>query len=371
MPIAGEIIDFYDDANREGLRKTAAPQGVANEAFEVLSPEERDSLPDDMFGLVVITKTAEVIRKFPLVDGPHIWLAGQYLSMNGEKLATPMRVVAARHIKLAATGRPEPVSLPADISDLADQYPPGFEGNVIVEDKVPSWNIAMTKTASAPQMSDAAYALVYQTGDGETIRKYAMPDVATTEEAMGWFEKYATQIDPELRPRMAKSILKRAMALGIELEGLPTLYKYAAGGWNPSVEAHIEQRRSLLPHDEQSRATLQKLASAIGEANPHEFARALDAFDTKSGLRRYYGRGIEDAYSSSLGETKTASGWSDEIDGETVTEQDLKKAAASPSFAKFFGQGVKEAFAKDPVAIFESLPSPNKAIIAQIARGEV
>ena len=374
MSIAGEIIDFYDDANRDCLKKTASPGWTGGVPFEVLSPSERDELPNDMFGLVVITKTAEVVRKYPLADASHVWLAGQYLSINGEKLAMPMRIVAARHIKLAAAGYPEEIPLPDDVVEAADLYPVGFEGNVIVEDRLPAWNVATMDKTAAPLMSDEAYALVYQTGDGETIRKYAMPDEGATREAMAWFEKYANQIDPEQRPRMARAITKRASAFGIDVGGfeeLPTLYKYAASGWNPSVMAHLEQRKALLPRDEASVDVLDKLASAVGEANPTDFARVLDAFDTKAGLRRYYGRGIEDAYASSLGTDKVAMGWSDEVDGETITEGDLKKAAASPSFAKFFGSNVKEAFQKDPVGIFESLPTPNKAIIAQIARGEV
>lgn len=373
MSISGQVIDFYDDTDRAGLRKMAAPRGLGAAIFEVLSPDEREELHNDQFGLVVITKTAEVLRKFPLVDPPHVWLAGQYLALNHEKLAAPMAVTAARHIKLASDGV---VELPPVIEELASQYPPGYEGNTLVEDRLPSWNIGMTKSAAAPApVADDVFALVYQNGEGEIIRKYAMPNAVRTREAMDWFEKYAVQISPELRPQMARAIVKRATVLGIDMAGfeeLPKLYQYAANGWNPHVHAHLEQRKSLLREiDDRAVETIDKLASAVGDSDPQDFARALNALDTKTNLRRYYDRGLEDAWSSSLGHEKTGEAWSSEVDGETVTESDLKKAASSPSFRQFFGDAVKTAFEKDPVTIFESLPAPNQAIIAQIARGEV
>jgi hypothetical protein len=102
-----------------------------------------------------------------------------------------------------------------------------------------------------------------------------------------------------------------------------------------------------------------------------DFARTLEAFDERTGLRKYYDRGLADAFTSTLGVEKVGTGWSDDIDGEILTEKELLKAAASPKLGTYFGEAVKTAFAKDPVTIYESLPTPHKVIISQIARGQL
>ena len=370
MNIAAQVLDFYDDASREGLRKLASPGGLGKLAFEALGDADLRDLDGDQFALQVVTKTAQVLRKWPVHDPAHAWLAGQYFDLNREKLAMPAQVIAARHIKLAADSYHVPV--PGSVEALASFYPEGMEGNTFIEGSeihAPTAPAPMDKTASG--LPDDYFALVTLGPGGDLMRKYAMPDVPSTEAVIAWFEKHASQLASELRPRMARSIVKRATALGIDLgeyRTMPLLYKYAAGQWNENIGAHLEQRKSLLPRDEKNRDILNKLAAQIGNSEPEDFAKVLEAFDAKAGLSRYYGRGLEDAQASTLGMAKVGN-WSSEIDGEIITEADLVKAAAKPSFKQYFGDAVKTAFDKDPVSIYESLPSPNKALIHQIARG--
>jgi hypothetical protein len=371
MTIAALVLDFYDDASREGLRKLASPGPLGKLAFEALGGSELRELNDDQFALCIVTKTAQVLRKWPVNDPAHAWLAGQYFDQNHDKIAAPAQVVAARHIKIAADAYG--VSVPDSVETLAGLYPDGMEGNSFVEGSEVHMNLSMPVgiEKSAGALPDDAYALVAVGADGELMRKYAMPDAASAAAAVAWFEKHASKLAPEFRPRMARSIVKRAQALGVDLAGLeetPQLWKYAAGGWNSQLAAHLEQRKSLVPRDEKAREILEKLATQIGQGDAEDFSKVLGAFDARFGLTRYYGRGIEDATSSSFGMSKAGS-WSSEIDGEIITEADLKKAATRDSFKQYFGDAVKEAFVKDPVSIYESLPAPNKALIHQIARG--
>jgi hypothetical protein len=328
MRIHSQVLDFYDDATREGLQKIAAPGELGGLAITVMSPHDLRQLHDDQFGLLVVTKEASVLRKFPVHDAAHSYLAGQYLGMNMHKLATPARIIAAYHVKLAADSYG--VRVPATVAEMAAAYPEGMEGNTFVEGRDP-YEPELDKQAS-----------------------------------VRWFEEHVEEMDPSQRHGVAMGILKEAHVAGLMPESMPLL-KYASTSWNPHLEAHLLQRKSLLPRDEAARATLDKLASQTGSSDPEEFARVLDAFDTKTGIDRYYGRGLADAYDSTMGMDKQA--WSDEIDGETITKDDLVKAAARPSFKSFFGETVKNAFVRDPVTIYESLPTPNKALILQISRG--
>ena len=336
MRIHAQVIDFYDDATREGLMKIAAPGELGGLAMTCLSPNELRKLADDQFGLIVLTKEGSALRKFPLHDTPHAWLGAQYLSMNMHKLAMPARIIAAFHVKLAADSFGAKV--PEDVAEMAALYPEGMEGNTFVEGTEHHYG------EEAPEMDKTAAAT----------------------DSVAWFEENVEAMEPSKRHGHAVEILKEAHAGGM-MPDSPKLLKYAMASYNRHLDAHIAQRRSLLPHSPEARATLDKLASQAADADPRDFARVLEAFDRKTGIDRYYGRGLTDAYDSTFGHEKTA--WSTEVDGETVTKEDLVKAAARPSFKSYFGETVKTAFDKDPVTIFESLPKLHQNLISQIARG--
>jgi hypothetical protein len=135
------------------------------------------------------------------------------------------------------------------------------------------------------------------------------------------------------------------------------------------VHAHLEYRKSLLPHNENARTVLDKLAASLGETTPEDAAEALQTIDRATGLTKYYDRGLTDPYASTMG--KAAMGWSEDTDdGDTITEDDLRKAAGSPKIAGYLGESFSTQFSKNPVEVYESLPAPEKDLIRQVISGE-
>src|SRR4029453_8033798 len=104
------------------------------------------------------------------------------------------------------------------------------------------------------------FGLVRRTGDGEVIRKYAMPDAEHVRKAATYFDKYAMDLRPQDRHPFAAAVKRRARDLGVALPRLGGLEKWASDSWNPRVQAHLAQRRSLLPEDARARDVLTKLA---------------------------------------------------------------------------------------------------------------
>jgi hypothetical protein len=378
MGVAAMDLDFYDDTGHELLAKVAMPAGLKGVPLDLLSEAGRERLDARAFGLVVITKQGSVVRKFPVSDPGNAWLSAQYFDANCEKLAFPARFIAARQIRRACAAYGVPTA--PRVEKYAAHAPAGPEhGNTFVEGSESGWMLRKlaerelaSKEATAREldallgMPDGHFALVVHTGDGEVIRKYAMPDAAHVKTAAAYFDKYAMQFAPEHRHRFACSVKHRAAELGVDVGGSRLLDKWASESWNPHVGAHLEQRRSLLPFDRGAQAALDKLASFVGQTDPETLARALETFDASTGLTRYYDRGLTDAYASTL--DKQASAWSAEVDGHTLTESDLKKAESK--LRRYFGESFAAQFAKSPVEIFESLPETERVLIKQMATGE-
>lgn len=376
MSLTGQIIDLYDDSNYSGLKKLGSAGSYGD--THILEPEEHQSLPDNQFGLIVLTKRANILRKFPLNDEGNVWLSAQYFDMNSHKLDDVQKIAAATNIKHACDAYE--IDPPSSILKFAQDKQ---IGNVVSETGEPNWFRAamldsvrqeLTKTASAEinarlEMPDNCYALVYD-NDGEVIKKYAMPDENHVKIASAYFKKYAMDLNPEHRHQFASKVLNRATELEVKLDDTGHLEKWASPHYSEYVDWHIEQRKSLLPRDPDSCEVLDKLASLRDTTTPTMFAEALGKFDELTGLDRYYDRGIKDPWESTMGHEKTAS-WSEDIDGVVITEADLKKVASSGKLKSHFGETFNSQFQKNAVQIFESLPDPEKTIIKQMATGEI
>lgn len=380
MSSAAAVLDFYDDSKHELMSKVAMPAALKDVTTSVLTPEEHVQLSDSEFGLILLTKRASVLRKFPVNDPGNAWLSAQYFNRTYEKLAFPARFVAAKFIKTACDAYAVPAAPAVDA--YAEHVEDGeATTNVFVEGSESAWMLRklaqvefMANPATAVEMNamvsmpNEHFALVIQGGDGSVIRKYAMPDTDHVKIAAEYFDQYAMDLPPEYRHRFALSVHDRAEELGVDVSGNKTLSKWASTEWNSHVQAHIEQRKSLLPRNPGAREVLDKLAASIHETTPPDMAAALQTFDEATGLTRYYDNGVTDPFQSTM--AKSAEGWSTEIDGRIITEPDLRKVAETTRLAGYFGETFAKQFKDHPVEVFESLPAPEKEVVVQVINGE-
>lgn len=378
MSIAATVLDFYDDDQHAMMAKIAMPASLRNTPINVLTPEQHDALSDQDFGLVVLTKRASVLRKFPVSDPGNAWLSAQYFDQTHEKLAFPARFVAAKFIKAACDAYG--VKSTPGVDRYAASADDDISSNTFVEGSESGWMLRklaqrelMSKQAAAVEMDaftelpNEHFALVIHQGDGTVIRKYAMPDEGHVKKAAAYFDEYAMSLAPEHRHRFAVAVTNRAAELDIDVSDHDSLSKWASVEWNNHVHAHLEYRKSLLPQDSTASDILDKLAATIDSTTPEDFAAALQTFDDTTGISRYYDRGLTDPYASTMG--KSAQAWSAEVDGHTITEADLRKVASSPKLASYLGSSFADQFTRNPVEIFESLPSPERVLIKNIAEG--
>jgi hypothetical protein len=109
-----------------------------------------------------------------------------------------------------------------------------------------------------------------------------------------------------------------------------------------------------------------------GEVSPELTAHALEGLDKTAGLNSSYGRlgiGVDDAFKTCFGTLKVAEAYSWSMEQSSVDEPGLRSLAekGKPKLASAFGSEFANSFAEDPVAIFESMPDPQKITIANLA----
>ena len=195
---------------------------------------------------------------------------------------------------------------------------------------------------------------------------YPLDSYADVTAAVQYFDDYYTTMSPEDRHSFAVKTASRADELGIETGEL--LARYGSTEYAPDVDAHLASRKAAAPaFGEVYDAMREKRASV----DPETFVELLKKVDEEAGLSWYYGGDVTDPYLATFGGKEKAANadWSWDGD-ERLTAEHLKGLAGSEEFNNSFDKNITSEFAKDPVAIFDSMPADTKAIMARMALSE-
>lgn len=217
----------------------------------------------------------------------------------------------------------------------------------------------------------------------ETYEVYAMPHdqrypIDTPElvkKAERYFDEHVQSFTPFERRVFAQSVWDRSHELGTKVAG--SVLKYAGEGYGPHIDSELIARADRLAgtgHETIYELLLEKRA----ELDPMVMASLISEADELTGVANTYGRpvtGCLDPFAAVYG-VKTAAEdkeisdtnytWKDGT--EYVTGLQLKNLAkrGPGQFTAHFGESFGKDFIKDPVAIFKSMPDPQKKMIVRL-----
>lgn len=188
-------------------------------------------------------------------------------------------------------------------------------------------------------------------------------------EAVSFFEENWTSLDPAERHEYAVKTASRADELGIPTTDL--LDRYGATDYAPDADAHLASRMAIVqePGLLEIYGDLREKRASI---EPEVFAELLGEVDELAGLNWSYGGEVADPYFAVFGGRgkEKAAGWlyNDGM-GLVVNENQLKYLAeyGRVMMLQNFSEDIVNAFQKNPVQIFDSLPADTKKIIGRMA----
>jgi hypothetical protein len=319
-----------------------------------------DRLADANFALVVIDEeSGEKMRKFACSDAGNTAKSAFYLLAKGEHLPYEARKIAAANIIRALDDyNMEKVEA---LTKMASERPP--QTNVFVtkiSNITPRRQTAgpstLTKSASALQSADDVRAAISYFDENSHI-------------LTGWEKRaLAKQIcsaDPQ-------ELSKTAAAKRHDL------FKYASDTYDAGLAAAIIERQmlcstSLTQHAKNDE--LVKVASASlsyqdlfalrDSLNPTQFAQQLERLDKEAGL---VGK-VKDAVYTTFGKVAQEEDPIVFSNQATKLTRDQLKWFVSNRYREIkaqFGLEIADAMMKDPEAIFASLPTPQKSIMARM-----
>jgi len=341
-------LDFYDDSGtllRDLVPNASDLPDFVKQAHVMTGKEDRD-----LYALVLKDQNG-FHKKFPTYDVGNTWVSSSYFVENMDKLTKEAQVVAASNLKVACEAFGIPVL--EDIEKLASDVDTNF---VNIEGKSPE---RLVKVASS-----SVYAL-----NG----KYPLNNAKQVMQASEYFNSFAPRFTPEERREYAVKVASVAEQYGLPVSD--SIEMYAGTTINSDVSEHLKSRQHLLalePWDtDDAEWTLDELSKVAHTLKPEELAPALAQFDRKNGLDRYWDKDILDPYASLL--TKVASGFNPgdeviQVGPLTVTVSALQKLTQNRRLlVEQFGEEFANEYTNDPVSVFESMPTPQKRIILNLA----
>jgi hypothetical protein len=331
--IAGRFIDFHDDPDGTVIAKVASERPELLEQ-QVSGVDELGFVPDEQFAYVTFEKGAKV-RHFPTNSPVATVLSAESYIQARDLFEKSARAEIEDNFKLASDWH-------------------GVE--------IPDLSVDELEKEAADR-----YALIVDMPDGSVSRLYALPDQESVKTASAYFEDWHKELSHDHRRKFASAVVERAGELGLQLEEGAALSKYASNGFGQQAYDQIEARAFRAGKDSKPGVAYTKLASMIrsGDLDLDNAVQILNHIDMNSGA----GRG-RDSFEDLAG-VKVASSFSEEVDGDLITGDMLKRIATSDTVKQYFGEEVSKLFGQRPVEIFNSLPMDEKRVIKEIAYGRL
>ena len=372
--MAIDILDFYDDDNasilKQAFKTSREPEQFKKTAggIEPRKKEEIERLHDSQFGLIVLTKEGNKKRAFPLDCPDEVWLSSVYFAKTASNLSNMAQAIAAANI--AQSARIQGVNIEPAIVKVAEDFP-NINTNVWVEgNEFPTQTVSqgeLEKLSRDPEKNDRRY---WGLTNGGRMR-YPLKNEEQVKLAEAYFTKNASVFSPSERHEFASKILARAIDAGFgeAVAGNPTIAKHAGAGFGTRVQEGMINRFEKCAELGIDATEYKELSKHAANSRPSEFAVALETVDRRNGFDRYWDVGMDDPYSTTYGNhSKRAADQTVEIDGVEISESQLK-GIPKDDFVKVFQNTLWDSFSRNPVSIFESMPKPERRIIANMVKG--
>lgn len=182
-----------------------------------------------------------------------------------------------------------------------------------------------------------------------------------------YYQEEKGRMQPEVRRQYAVKLADKAASMGYPLD--PDVLEAGATSWAPKghLKAAVEMRKIACQPGTGDRKFLDELFEKRASIDPPTYAEVLRRFDVEHGLDKGWDHVILDPWASTFGLNKTADVvWEDGADRVT-NDQLMFLSQNHAAFNRDFTEEFRKEFQKDPVSIFESLPLPQKRIIARLA----
>ena len=332
-------LDFVDDLN--GSMKIASEN---EQLIGKLNVGETEKLTDKDYALILMTKQGADGR-FPLKTKDQALLSCFYLEKNAGKMPASMVKVASSFLKKACVSHSAPVSRFIEARSSDD-----IQSNSV-----------------SPYMEEQSkYAC-----EG----KYPINTPEEVKQAVAYFDEHHKQFPPEKAVVFCENLIKSAEDNGVKINRDSRVNDYDARTYSDVIKLAVDRRVKLLDgiyeygdsDGDAVKLAYKRLYGQKDKVKPIEFSKKLAHIDRLCGIDSHWDRGsIDNPFVATF---RSSGNRLIKIADKTILPGQLRQIAESDKLAKVFSSDFVDEFKTSPEEIFESLPMPDKKLIASLIEG--
>lgn len=358
--LAGEVLDFYDDPQHIIFRERFPDPSLLPDYIKtahLLTEEEREVLPDDLFSLV-LEDGDKSLKKYARNDKANTAISVVYFLDNGvSKIPSDMAKLAATNL-VQGCGWYQ-IKPPEELLKIAAE---GEDDRAFVLDHHDP-RVDASKTAALGAVVESKIM-----GDTEE-EKYPLDSYADVQAAIPFFEKYASRFHPRKRRMFARNLQKRADELHMPTS--QSIQLYASEEFTDknklAEQIHLRMQKTSGVDQRKYQVFFEKCASVT----PGAAGEALSYLDEETGLDTMWDGTLLDPYASLLNHEKRAENYAFHDTVGSISDEDIHRIAVKEQsvIEKALGKDFYQAFKDDPVTIFKSLPTDEKKVLIRVNAG--
>lgn len=198
--------------------------------------------------------------------------------------------------------------------------------------------------------------------------RYPVDSMDQVKMAADYFTEYKRQFEPRDRHEYCTKLAARMGELNMSVP--EEIARYGSDTYSADIDSMLMQRKVLVGEDLVS--AIETLIEKRASFPPESFVEALEEFDKLAGLNYFWDSRIPDPFYTTFGpsvEKLAEESWTWDQNGARVNLDDLENLARNGVhlMKKSFGDDFAKSFSKSPKSTFESLPLPNKLMVARMA----
>lgn len=347
---AGVTFDWYDD-NGATLKEKFPTVDQVPEIIKTAAVKAKEDVANEQFALLAIDGNV-LMRKYACHDPGTTAMSVIYFMRHGHKLPEEAQKVAASNLVDACVGHK--LLPPAALSKRA--MGKTAAGNLvdITGESAPPRPVKLASHHYAVELDGAGY---YPIDTWEQVK--------TAEE---YFQMERIRMEPPIRREYAVKLAARADEIGYPLDNDIQDMGSRTFAYKGHVQAAIDMRKVACDPHGGAREWLDELMDKTASLRPEVFSECLRQFDIHEGLDHGWDQVILNPYESTFGISKIAEVvW--EQGADRVTKDALQNLAQNhmTGMQELFTYDIAKEFMKDPIGIFNSMPDPQKKLIARLA----
>lgn len=415
---AGVTLDYYDDRGETLKALFPNPDHLPDE-IKTASVRPKEKLPNEAFALIMLDQ-GHVFRKYACADPGTTMMSSIYFMEYGDRLPEEAQKTAA--VNLVAACLRHNIMPPAEMTKVAEDMIPGGKADEMTDSDFPKKQMEMGQKVEMEHTGDPKKAreisrdhleefpdyytrlskmedeakkakekkasvvdvtgkkpaprVVHTRPTDENLYAVKLADgslhypidtwdrIKTAEQ---YFQDERVRMDPEIRRQYAVKLARQAYIMGYPLDR--DIVELGALSYHNDghLKHACEMRKAAFPRNSAEHEFLDDLFEKRAQIQPETYAECLKRFDMMNELDRGWDHVILDPWASTFGIKTAAIAWEDGAD--RVTEEELINLARNNyghlagNYSSYFALE----FSKDPVGVFNSLPDPQKRLLARTA----